>query len=353
MAKEKLDYHIRCLPPAYGMRHFKNGFSALFQLSGLERKNTTKILLGCLVGKLPKKAIIACRSLLDFIYLAQYTTYDSIILGYMEDALKTFHDNKSHFVEQGIQQDLNIPKFHSLDHYLQSIKLLGWRASNQRDAFPQIIKWLSRQEKMYAFKHYEYLNHLGPNPTSSRIAASQSLPFQRLDVYHTFKFHPPNLEDNVEECNVIKVAPTINKRPSHFDTAVILDTDNAESTGLEETRIGHVCVIFTLPSSLDQGIRESPSYWPKIPLGCIEWFLRLKPAAEDYHNMYSIKKVSHPDGSQYISIVPLSSICQSCMLFPQFGCAVDRTWAIEDVLDTCSSFLVNNWQSLYSYKTIW
>jgi hypothetical protein len=241
----------------------------------------------------------------------------------MEDALKTFHDNKSHFVEQFIRQDLNIPKFHSLNHYLQSIKLLGttdnyntemferlhidfakegWRASNQRDAFPQMIKWLSRQEKMYAFEHYvswldsqrvatpatptlspspqlarnsvgnlislpkyptqprrlisrieeqhfvpgfstalkEYLNRLGPNPTSSRTATLQTLPFQRLDVYHTFKFHPPSLEDNEEECDVIKAAPAIKKSASRFDTAVILDTDDAESTGL----IGLSCLVF-------------------------------------------------------------------------------------------------------------
>jgi hypothetical protein len=169
----------------------------------------------------------------------------------------------------------------------------GWCASNQRDAFPQMIKWLSRQEKMYAFEHYvawtdsqhvapaptptptpslahnavsnlislpkyptqprqliphieqhhfvpgflaalkDYLNHLGPSPTSSRTAASYTLPFQRLDVYHTFKFHPPSLEDNVEECDVIKAAPTIKQKPSRFDTAVILDTDVAKSTGLE------------------------------------------------------------------------------------------------------------------------
>src|SRR5271168_2199433 len=76
MDQGELDEHIRCLPSAYGVRHFKNGVTALSQLSGMERKHMAKILLGCLIGVLPQKAIIACCALLDFIYLAQYSTHD-------------------------------------------------------------------------------------------------------------------------------------------------------------------------------------------------------------------------------------------------------------------------------------
>src|SRR6202040_569715 len=107
---EELDSRICCLPQSYGLHHFKNEISALSQISGSERKNIAKILLGCLVGVLPKKAIIACRSLLDFIYLAQYTTHDDITLSYMEDALDSFHRHKSYFIDIGIREDLNIPK---------------------------------------------------------------------------------------------------------------------------------------------------------------------------------------------------------------------------------------------------
>ena len=316
MTQEELDKRIRCLPPAYGLRHFKNGISALSQISGTERKHMAKILLGCLHGVLPKKCIIACRSLLDFIYLAQYTTHDEVTLGYMQDALDTFHAHKSFFTDAppggiNIRDDLNIPKFHFLDHYIQSIKLLGttdnyntemferlhidfakegWRASNQREAFPQMIKWLSRVEKMFAFQNYvtwkdeqnavatppsqplsrnaagnvislpkhptqprqlisvianrhiapgfpaalkTFLNQLTPNPTSSsRTAHLHSLPFQRLDVFHTFKFHPPSLEDDEEACDVIKAAPATKNRAARFDTAIILHSDKAESTGV-------------------------------------------------------------------------------------------------------------------------
>lgn len=79
MLPEELDRRIRMLPAAHGLRHFKNGISALSQISGSERKNMAKILLGCLVGALPKKGLLAVKSILDFIYLAQYSTHDMII----------------------------------------------------------------------------------------------------------------------------------------------------------------------------------------------------------------------------------------------------------------------------------
>ena len=67
---EELDARIRCLPPGYGLRQFKNGLSALSQISGSERKHMAKILLGCLIGSVPTMGVIAITGLLDFIYIA-------------------------------------------------------------------------------------------------------------------------------------------------------------------------------------------------------------------------------------------------------------------------------------------
>jgi len=89
MLQKELDWCICSLPPAYGVHHFKNGISALSQISGSERKNMVKILLSCLRGALPKKGLLAVKSILDFIYLVQYSTHDNTTLQYMEDALST------------------------------------------------------------------------------------------------------------------------------------------------------------------------------------------------------------------------------------------------------------------------
>lgn len=90
----------------------------------------------------------------------------------MDDALKTWHENKDVFIQTGVRDDLNIPKFHSLQHYVEAIRFLGttdnyntemferfhidfakkgYRASNKRDEVPQMTQWLSRQENISSF----------------------------------------------------------------------------------------------------------------------------------------------------------------------------------------------------------
>src|SRR5438445_10677997 len=133
------------------------------------------ILLGCLVGKVSGKALSTFHSLLDFLYLVQYKAHDDDTLAYMEEALHTWQDSKYLITELGLYPDLNISKFHSLHHYIQSIKLFGttdnyntemfkhfhidfvkkgWCASNKRNAFPQMVNWLSRWEKISMFNNY-------------------------------------------------------------------------------------------------------------------------------------------------------------------------------------------------------
>ena len=86
MDDEELDTRVRSLPPCFGLRHFKGGWSHLSQVSGKERKDMARILLACLVGKVPPKVLVCFRALLDFIYIAQYPTHDDDSIQYLEDA---------------------------------------------------------------------------------------------------------------------------------------------------------------------------------------------------------------------------------------------------------------------------
>jgi hypothetical protein len=104
---------------------------------------------------------------------------------------------------------------------------------------------------------------------------------------------------------------------------------------------------------LEQGMGLTPSFWPKTPLAYIEWYSGFKPTAEPTHNMYSVKRLYGTNGMPAGSIVDLFNIRQSCMLFPVFESPSDPAWSTDNVLDCSSSFLVNNWHSMYSYKTIW
>jgi hypothetical protein len=185
MTKEELDRRIHCLPPAYGVRHFKNGIDCLAQISGSERKDMARILLGCLPGKIPHRGIRACKAILDFIYLARYPSHDEITLGYMEDALHRWHKDCQFFIQTHIRDDFNIPKFHSLLHYITSIRYFGttdnynselferlhidfakdgWNASNHRDALCQMVKYVERQEKVDSFRSYINMRTCTPTP---------------------------------------------------------------------------------------------------------------------------------------------------------------------------------------------
>ncbi|KAF8880698.1 hypothetical protein CPB84DRAFT_1817310 [Gymnopilus junonius] len=232
---------------------------------GAKCKNMVKILLGCLVSIMAPSGIKAIKGLLDFIYLAQYMVHNNETLGYMKDALKEFHKHKEYFIEIGCREHLNLPKFYSLLHYVKSIQYFsttdnyntemfewlhidfakhGWRATNQCDEFPQMIHWLSQQEKITYFNTLLALQKAEtsseasgptiakfpnyPNHSISLIKNSHSaphfsfhlknylstfqnsrfttqclditfLPFTHLDVYKMFCFQPVSLQDNEEE----------------------------------------------------------------------------------------------------------------------------------------------------------
>ncbi|KIK49782.1 hypothetical protein GYMLUDRAFT_183639 [Collybiopsis luxurians FD-317 M1] len=396
MGEEELDNRIRSLPPAFGVRHFKNGISALAQVSGGERKHMARILLSCLVGKIDSRGITACRSLLHFIHLAQYPSHDEETLRYMQVELDTWHQYRSFFITSGTREDFNIPKFHSLTHYIESIRLLGttdnyntelferlhidfakegWRASNKRDHFPQMVKWLSRQEKIASYDFYRawldepstkepeepeppagqggeaemeaghisiakyppepakslarilvchaapgfmpqlklYLNSLLPSPQQvpKRHALNGILPFSHLDVWHQYKFMPSNL-------------------------------------------VGRLRVIFRLPQVVDRDgfMGPAPPEWPREPLAYITWFTRFKSSPDKATGMYRVEPAADAKGMLLGSIISLSDIRQGCMLTPSKA-NWDSAWNTDNILDNCDSFFVNNLQSKYAYQTIY
>ncbi|KAF8881817.1 hypothetical protein CPB84DRAFT_1817213 [Gymnopilus junonius] len=253
LTPEQLDQHICCLPPGYG----------------LERKNMVKILLGCLVGSIPSKGVAAVTALLDFIYIAQYPSHNTETLDLLEDALKCFHKHRDYFIATGVCEDFHIPKFHSLLHYSESIKLFG--ASNHRDEFPQMICWLSRREKIAKFEEHQMssqvLNADGPTEQETpprktlpiSIAKTPNFPGCDLSFIHNkhdvpdFKFYLKQylncfmekpigqclldctpLSFTKEENDLVKTTSKSSKYPQGcFDTVVVVINDEAETTGLK------------------------------------------------------------------------------------------------------------------------
>ena len=104
--------------------------------------------------------------LLDFIYLAQYQSHTDETLLTLQHALDDFHAMKDVFINHSCYEHFNIPKLHSLLHYVDTIKNLGsldglntenserlhidytkkaYAASSRKDYTVQMMKWLQRQ----------------------------------------------------------------------------------------------------------------------------------------------------------------------------------------------------------------
>ena len=180
--KKDLDARCQRLPPNFGIRSFSKGITSLSRLTGKEHADMCRILLGIIVDMdlpgvtSPTPLIQSTRALLDFLYLAQYPVHTSETLRLLRQSLRNFHTNKHIFVELGIREDFNLPKLHSLAHYVESIELFGttdnynteyterlhidlakdaYRATNHRDEYTQMTIWLERKEKI--LRHQSYL----------------------------------------------------------------------------------------------------------------------------------------------------------------------------------------------------
>ncbi|KAI0353815.1 hypothetical protein OH77DRAFT_1406272 [Trametes cingulata] len=180
---EELDARCRRLPPNHQVRLFLKGITTLQKVTGKEHGDICRFLLGLVIGlplpggQSPVRLIRAVRALLDFLYLAQYPAHTADTLDMLRDALRRFHSNKEIFVQLGIRTHFKLPKLHSLDHYVESIKLFGttdnydtqyterlhidfakdaYRATNHKDEFPQMTVWLERREKIS--RHEAYVN---------------------------------------------------------------------------------------------------------------------------------------------------------------------------------------------------
>ncbi|KAI0038880.1 hypothetical protein FA95DRAFT_1504949 [Auriscalpium vulgare] len=171
----EIDARFARLPPNHNVRLFASGISHMSRVSGQEHKDMCRVLLGVIADiPLPNRAscapiIRAVRALLDFVYIAQYPTHSTTTLGYLNDALARFHADKDEFYLAGAVHSFELPKLHSMLHYVEAIKLFGttdnynteyserlhidlakdaYRASNHKDEYPQMTTWLLRREKI-------------------------------------------------------------------------------------------------------------------------------------------------------------------------------------------------------------
>src|SRR6267378_2350649 len=113
----------------------------------------------------------AMRAFLDFCYIARRDIHDSHSLAAMDDALQRFHQYREIFRTTGVRVDFNLPRQHSLIHYIKLIRAFGapnglcssiteskhikavkepWRRSSRFEALGQMLLTNQRLDKLAA-----------------------------------------------------------------------------------------------------------------------------------------------------------------------------------------------------------
>ncbi|KAG8898353.1 hypothetical protein FRB99_007493 [Tulasnella sp. 403] len=177
MEEQEVDNRYKAMPHHPGLRSFKDGISHISQWTGNEYKQMERIFLGVIANAVPRKVAQAAKALLNFIYLAQYSTLSEDDLERMDASLKTFYQFKHIFVQKGIREDFNIPKFHALILYTFYIRLHGtpdgyntevperlhidlakyaFRRSNKKEYLAQMTRTFTRLEAISIRQSYIY-----------------------------------------------------------------------------------------------------------------------------------------------------------------------------------------------------
>ncbi|KAJ7210076.1 hypothetical protein GGX14DRAFT_498623 [Mycena pura] len=167
IGKAEMDARFKAVNGFPALRHFKKGISSVSQWTGREHKEMQRVFVSVMAGAVESRVLAVITALIDFGYYASLHSHTTTTLNALQAALNRFHDHKDIIIELGIREHFNIPKIHSLQHYVDSIRRLGsadgyntesperlhidfakraYRASNKRDYVEQMTLWLQRQE---------------------------------------------------------------------------------------------------------------------------------------------------------------------------------------------------------------
>ncbi|KAI6008600.1 hypothetical protein EDC04DRAFT_2871450 [Pisolithus marmoratus] len=158
VGEKEIDAHFQVMSQFPGLQHFAKGILMVSQWTSTEYKEMQRVFVGLLSGAVDDHVLMVIHSLLDFIYFVQCQQHMDLLLKAMEESLKTFHIHKYILINLQVCKDFNIPKIHSLQHYVSSIQALGstdgYNMDNKHDYVEQMVLWLQQQEVIHCKSMY-------------------------------------------------------------------------------------------------------------------------------------------------------------------------------------------------------
>ncbi|KIJ59346.1 hypothetical protein HYDPIDRAFT_100858 [Hydnomerulius pinastri MD-312] len=437
----EIDARCRRLPPNHNIRIFMKGISSLARVSGTEHNKICHFLLGIIDiplagGFNAARLLRATRALLDFLYLAQYPCHTPETLALLDNALNCFHENKKIFVDLGIRSQFNLPKLHSLRHYVQMIQLFGttdnynteyteclhidlakdaYRATNHKDEYTQMTRWLERREKMLYHDNYVrwrcngippaherippdlnfarvtkmtkhpsakrvtfeklvddycatffeaalcryvvHFNHPGLSPAQlERAACNVALPFRAVPVFHKIKFHAVDSLSHEDSSTTVDAMHCHPKRKDGRGHEIAGRFDTVLVNGGEGGPTGvdgyRVAQVRAIFSLTDKAKSALFPHHVNLPTH-LTYIEWFTPftAPEANHGLYKVSR-SVRSRERVTSIIYVVDIRRSVHLIPRFGRVAPADWTSSNVLEKCNTFFVNSFSDRHAYITI-
>ncbi|KAI6035763.1 hypothetical protein EDC04DRAFT_2868793 [Pisolithus marmoratus] len=219
VSEKEVDAHFQAMTQYPALCHFKKGISSVSQWTGMEHKEMQRVFVSLLAGAVEDHILMVVQQHMD-------TTLTA-----MEENLKMFHDHKHVLVELEVCKDFNVPKIHSMQHYVSSIHALGstdgynteypeqlhidfakegYWASNKCNYVEQMALWLQCQEAMHYKSAYLAWRNSCANPledgfmdASEMIVVINTAPCLAVKAHYKVAKTPPQHQLPVDhiECD--------------------------------------------------------------------------------------------------------------------------------------------------------
>ncbi|KAI0258534.1 hypothetical protein BC834DRAFT_926493 [Gloeopeniophorella convolvens] len=393
-----IDARCYLMPKNHNLQHFSGGILKLQRPTGMECANVCHILLGIIVGLwLPSNVnaapLIHCvHAALDYFYVTQYPLQTSVILQYIKDTLNHFHANKFIFLTLGIHTHFNIPKIHSMQHFISSIQLFGstdnfntayferlhidwtknaYRATNKKaDHIEQMTMWVMCREKVlwhldYVAWHQQDHPHIPPLPHSdiphcmhihiAKYLNYRNVLFDELALAYgacDFEQGQQDAPDTLDcaNANPPHIGEDGKLVSSRFDTILVRKPNSIEEYGVHAFHVAQLCAVFSLPRTAEGLFPEGVS--PPPYLAYIEWFSPFLRSADNTHGMYRIS-CSFKGEKRAACLAPCFCYASTVHLYSCLGPVVPPTWTSDNILEECSSFYVNPFLDRHTHLTVY
>jgi len=80
-----------------------------------------QVYLPAIEGHVPYDMVQAIHAFLEFCYIARHNVHDTNSLTILDNALQRFHHHHKIFRTSGVHNDFNLPRQHSLNHYVKLV----------------------------------------------------------------------------------------------------------------------------------------------------------------------------------------------------------------------------------------